>query len=81
MVAIVAGGDLSEKISIRQQVAGHLLGDKPVERHVVVERLDDPVAPNPHVAQAVVLVAVGVGVAGGLQPAKGHVLAVPWRIK
>ena len=81
MVAIEAGGDLREKIPIWQQVAGHLLGDKTVERHVVVERPDDPVAPNPHVAQAVVLVAVGVGVAGGLQPAKCHVLAVPWRIE
>ncbi len=81
VVAIEAGGDLREKIPIWQQVTGHLLGDKPVERHVVIERPDDPVAPNPHVAQAVVLVAVGVGVAGGFQPAKRHVLAVPWRIK
>ena len=43
---------------------------------VGVEGVDDPVAPAEHVAGAVVLIAVGVGVAGGVEPAGGHAFAV-----
>ena len=44
-----------------------------------VERVDDPVAPRPHVALGVGLVAVGVGVAGRVEPVERHPLAVARR--
>ena len=68
VVAVEAGGHLGEKVSVRNQVTRHLLGDEPVEWHVIVERLDQPIAPHPHVAQSVVLVAIGVRVARCLHP-------------
>ena len=79
MIAVKARGHLREKIAVRQQVTRHLLRHKPVKRHVVVECLDQPIAPHPHVAQAIVLVSVRVRIARGLQPIQRHVLAVARR--
>ena len=62
-----------------QQVAGQLPGDELVVRQIGVEGLDDPVAPGPHGAIDVGLVAVGVGVAGQVEPVDGHALAEPGR--
>ena len=59
------------RVAFGQQVAGDLLDGELVERHVAVEGVDHPVAPAPHRALAVALVAVGVGVAGGVEPAAG----------
>ena len=50
-----------------------------VERHVAVEGADDPVAPDVLVGIAVLLEAVAVGVAGGVEPWEGHAFAVVWR--
>ena len=50
--------------------------DELVERQVAVEGGDHPVAPGPHGAGEVVLVAVGVGVAGAVEPVHRHALAV-----
>ena len=61
---------------IGQEVAGKLLDREGVKRLVVVEGLDDPVAIGPHRALGVALEAVGVGVAGEVQPLHRHVLAV-----
>ena len=47
-----------------------------VEGHVGAKGVDNPIAPAPHVADAVALIAVGVGVAGGVEPAEGHALGV-----
>ena len=47
-----------------------------VERHVAVEGVDHPIAPARHVAAAVDVVAVRVGIAGGVEPVEGHPLAV-----
>ena len=57
-------------VALGQQVAGELLDGELVERHVAVEGVDHPVAPAPHDALAVALVAVGVGVAGRVEPAR-----------
>ncbi len=46
---------------------------------VAIERGDDPVAPGPHGAGEVVLKAVGVGVAGAVEPVHRHALAVMGR--
>src|SRR5260370_20212846 len=43
------------------------------------ERVDPSVAPAPHDAFAVILIAVGVGIASGVQPADGHAFAEPRR--
>ena len=53
--------------------------DELVERLVAVEGGDHPVAPGPHGPGEVVLVAVGVGVAGRVEPVHGHALAVARR--
>ena len=76
VVAIETGGDLVVRGGVGQQVAGELLDREAVERHVVVEGADHPVAPGPHVAMAVDVIAVGVGVAGEVEPLHGHALAV-----
>ena len=81
VVAIETTGDLLFERGVGQHVASDLLDRELIERHIVVERLDHPVTPSPHVALRVGLVTVGVGVAGGIQPADGHALAVPRRFQ
>ena len=79
VVAVEARGHLREKIAVRQQVARHLFGHKPIKRHIVIERLDQPIAPHPHVTQSIVLVAVRIGIPRSLHPAQRHVLAIARR--
>ena len=62
-----------------EQVAGELLGEEPVERLVAVIGGDHPVAPGPHGAGEVVLVAVGIGKAGAVEPVHRHALAIERR--
>ena len=69
------------RVALGQQVAGQLLDRELVERQVAVEGVDDPVAPRPHAAQAVDVVAVRVGVAGRVEPGHGHPLAVARRLQ
>ena len=59
-----------------QQVAGQLLDRELVERQVAVEGVDDPVAVLPDRARGVDAVAVGVGVAGQVEPVPAPALAV-----
>ena len=62
---------------VRQQVASHLPECELVPRQVVVERLDHPVAPRPHIGpRPIELEAVAVGVAGEVHPVGRHPLAV-----
>ena len=58
-----------------EQIAGKLPGEKFVVREVLVERLDDPVAPRPHVRVAVGLIAERIRVACQVEPFLGHALA------
>ena len=60
---------------LRQQVAGELLDQEAVVGHVIVERLDHPVAPEPGMAAAVDREAVGIGVPRGVEPVEGQALA------
>ena len=76
MVAIEAGSDVLFPRGVRQHVAGDLLDGEAIERYVAVKGVDHPVAPAPHDAFAVVLVAVGVGVAGAVEPALSHAFAI-----
>ena len=66
---------------IGQQIARELVGDEFVPREIFVERFDDPIAPRPHVAFAVDLETVAVGVAREVEPIGGHALAVAGRGK
>ena len=61
---------------IRQQIPGELADRELVEGHVVVQRIDDPVAIGPDRPQAVLLVAHRVRVARQVQPHAGPPLAV-----
>ena len=78
VIAVEAGGHLCKKVSLRQEITCHLLGNKPIKGHVVIKRLDQPIAPDPHIAQPIVLVAISVGITRGLHPIQGHVLAIAW---
>ena len=69
------------RVAFGQQIAGELLDRELVERQVPVEGVDHPVAPGPHVALAVDVVAVRVGVAGRVEPRHGHALAVVRRLQ
>ena len=71
-----SGGDLLVERGVWQQVTGELFDRKPIERHVGVERLHDPVAVGPHLPLVVEVETVGVGIAGDVEPVAGHLLAV-----
>ena len=75
VVALEPGGDQLVESRLRQQVAGDLVEREVVERLVPVERLDHPVAVGVHLAVVVDVDAVGVAVAGRVQPVAGSVLA------
>ena len=67
-IAMEAAGDLLCRGRVRQHVAGDLFDREPIERHVAVQRVDDPVAVLPDAAAIVLLVAIGVRVAGEIEP-------------
>ena len=79
MVAIEPGRDLLVERRTREHVAGDLLQRELVERQIAVERVDDPIAPAPHVALGVGLVAVRIRIARRVEPLCGHPLAVARR--
>ena len=62
-------------------IAGELFADKPIPRHVVVERADDVVAiaPCPAPLGVALGVALRVGVTGDVEPVASPALAVIWR--
>ena len=64
-----------------KQVAGQLLDREPVERQVAVEGADDPVAKRPGLAEVVEVIAVGVGIAGRVEPVASAMLAPPGRVE
>ena len=76
VVAVESGGQPLSGRGPGEQVAGQLLDGELVEGLVPVEGIDHPVPPEPHVPVAVDVVAVGVGVAAGVEPLQGHPLTV-----
>ena len=81
VVAIEGAGDPLIQRGVRQHVACDLLDGEVVEGEIPVEGVDHPVAPAPHAALGIGLVAVGVGIAGGVQPTNGHALPVAGRVE
>ena len=67
-VTVESRGDELFVAGLGEQVAGKLLGEEPVVRHVVIEGSNQPVAVPPDRSRLVGLVALGVGVAGEVQP-------------
>ena len=76
VVAVESGGQLLTDRRAGEKVARQLLDGELVEGLVPIEGIDDPVPPEPHVPMAVDVVAVGVGIAAGVEPLQGHPLAV-----
>jgi hypothetical protein len=79
VAAVEAAGHLLVERRVLEQVARELLGDEAVEGHVVVEGPDDPLAVRPDLAIVVEVQAVGVAVAGEVEPEARHVFAVAGR--
>ena len=75
-IAMEAGGDQLIHGRVRQHVARDLFDRELVERHVVIQRIDDPVAIFPDLARGVDGVAVGIGVARHIEPMPAPSLAV-----
>ncbi len=74
--AVETRSDLLLLRAVRQQVAGQLFDRELVERLVLVERLDDPVAIRPDVPRVVRVVSDRVGKTDHIQPRDCHPFAV-----
>src|SRR5262249_12716292 len=81
VIAIEARSDLLFDRCAREQVPCKLLDCEPVEGHVLVKGIDDPVAPAPYFAVAVDVVSVSVCIPREVEPLKSHPLAVMRRTK
>ena len=75
-IAHEAAGNLLVHRGIGEEVARELLDGEAVEGLVVVEGAHDPVAPEPGLAQGIVVIAGGVRVAGEIEPGDRKPLAV-----
>lgn len=75
VVAEEAGSEFLLVGGVGEKVAGDLPDGEVVVGKVAVDGIDDPVAPGPHAAFGVALEAVGVGVAGGIEPWPGKAFA------
>ena len=78
-VTMEACGDKVVGRGAGKEVAGELFDAELVVREIGVEGFHDPVAIGPDLARAVFLEAVGVGIAGEVEPAAGPAFAVAGR--
>ena len=69
--AVEAGGDAGRLAGVGQEISRDLGNRKRVERHVGIQRGDHPVTIGPQRSQIVALVAVGIGIAGQIEPHAG----------
>ena len=74
-VAMEAGGDEFFVRGLAEQVPGELENGEPVERHVLVQSFDDPVAIRPDGPEGVLFVAHGIRVPGKVKPHSRPTLA------
>ena len=81
MVTIEPGRKHLALGGVRQQVASKLLHGELIVRHVVVERLNHPVAPRPLAVFEIVVVAVTVPVPRAVEPPDGHPFAKTRRLQ
>ena len=76
VVPVEGRGDLLVERRVREQVAGEHLGAELVERLVSIQALHQPIAPEPLEGIAVLLEAVAIRVARGVEPREYHPFAV-----
>ena len=76
VITLEAGRELLLGGRVRQEVAGELLERELVVRRIAIEGFDDPVAPGPVGPGGIRLEAVGVRIAGGVEPPHGHALTI-----
>ena len=69
-----AGGDNLIKRGIGHEIAAELLDGELVPRHVLLKRIDDPIAIRPDRTVVIDVDAVSVGVARGVEPLTAKVL-------
>ena len=69
------GVDVATRQFLRDEISGELQDREPVERHVLIEGADYPLPVGPHLAEVVEVDAVGVAVAGIVEPVVAAVLA------
>ena len=79
MQAVEGGGEHLLVGGGGQQITRELPRDEFIPREILVEGLDHPIAPRPHLALAVHLKPVAVGVARDVEPVGRHALAVARR--
>ena len=75
VVAIETAGDFLVERGVGQQVARELPQRELVERHVRVDRLNHPVAPDPLPRVAILLESVAVGIPSRIEPRQRHPFA------
>ena len=63
LVSEKSGGDLLLQVGLWEQIPCELFGEESIVGHVVAEGLDNPIAPGPHLAIFVIVVAIGIGIA------------------
>ena len=80
VVAIEARGNELVVGRLGQQVARELLDGESVKRHVRVQRAHHPITPHPLKRVAVLLEAIAVRIARGIEPRQRHALAVVRRL-
>ena len=61
---------------VRQQIPGHLLDDELVVAHVLVQRVNHPVAPEPNIPRLVFLIPIRIGIPRRVQPVPRPALAI-----
>ena len=61
---------------IGKHVTGELFDGELIKRHVLMKSLNHPVPPGPIFAFRIILVTIGVGIAGGIEPAKSLAFGV-----
>ena len=75
VAAVESRGDLLFECAARQKVAGKLIDGEAIEGQVAVIGPDEPVAVGPGFAEIVKVIAVGIGVARGVEPVTSTMLA------
>ncbi len=76
-VAMKTGGNDVVDGRLRQHVTGNLANGEGIKGHVVIEGPNHPVSVGPDLPGAILLITVGIGVAGQVEPAAGPALAIP----
>ena len=71
-------GDTLSRRGILKQVPCELFDGELIVRHIVVERLDHPIAIGPQIPGQILLVPFGVGIASQIEPKSAPVLPEPW---